>query len=150
MGYTSKNLSRSRRKALSAKVDTQDALHGAIAKIGESRRDIKKLNERMAKDEISNRELQVIGMYGKRREADKTLKRADYDEFKSNYNKAIASGKFEHPDNFIPEFEDWYANRTKASIGGSLQSASDMKQGGFDVNKLNVLMQIMELQHGRK
>ena len=47
MGYRSKNLSRSRRKALSAKVDTQDALHGAIAKIGEASRDIKSLNEKV-------------------------------------------------------------------------------------------------------
>ena len=150
MGYQSKNLSRSRRKASSARVDTQDALHGAIAKIGESRRDIKKLNERIVKDDTSNRELQVIGMYGKRREADKTLKRADYDEFRGNYDKAIASGQFEHPDNSIPEFEDWYVNRTKASIGGSLQSASDLKQNKLDVGGLNVLMKIMELQNGRK
>jgi hypothetical protein len=150
MGYQSKNLSRSRRKASSARADTQGALHAAIAKIGESRRDIKKLNEKIVKDDTSNRELQVIGMYGKRKEADKTLKRADYDEFKSSYKAAIDSGEFDHPNNFFPEFEDWYVNRTKASIGGSLQSASALKQNKLDVSGLNVLMKITELQNGRK
>jgi len=150
MGYTSKNLSRSRRKALSAKVDTQDALHGAIAKIGEASRDIKSLNEKVVQDETTNRDLRIIKYYSDQRSAERKLKRADYDEFKSNYNTAIDSGNFDHPDNFLPEFDDWFVNRTKARIGGSLQSASDMKQGGFDVNNLNVLMRILELKNAKK
>ena len=56
MGYTSKNLSGSRRKALSAKVDTQDALHGAISSINESSRGIKDLTKQIAQDKISDRE----------------------------------------------------------------------------------------------
>jgi hypothetical protein len=150
MGYKSKNLSRTRRLASSAKADTQADLHKAISNIGEASRGIKSLNEKVAKNAASDRDIQVIGHYAKIKDDDKDLKRTEYSEYKNKYNMAIDSGDYDHPSNFFPEFDDWYQNRTSASLGGSLMSASKLKQGAFDVNSLNIMMQLWELENGKK
>lgn len=149
MGYTSKNLSGSRRKALSAKVDTQDALHGAISSINESSRGIKDLTKQIAQDKISDRELRYAQMYGGIKAKDRALKETEYSEFKDSYDMAIATGDFDSEDNAFPEFDDWYENRTKAILGGASISSSDLKQGELDIEKLNIIMKLQEMRYGR-
>ena len=150
MGYKRRNTGRTGRIAASEAADTQGALHQALSDIGSAKRGIKSLNEKVVIDEKSNKELRVVGMYGKMKSDDKELKRVDYDQFKSNYDKAIASGDYADGNNSFPEFNDWYQNRTKATIDGNLVSATDLNQGELDVEKLNLIMQLMEMKNATK
>jgi len=149
MGYTSKNLSGSRRKAASASADTQAKLHQAISSVNESSRGLKDLTKKVAEDKISDRELRYVGLYGGMKAKDRAQKETEYSEWKESYDMAIATGDYKDDENFFPEFNDWYKNRTKAIIGGTSVSASDMKQGKVDIDKLNLLMKLREMSYGR-
>jgi|TARA_R110000824_G_scaffold386715_3_gene581727 hypothetical protein len=150
MGYNRRNTGRTGRIAASKKADTQGDLHLALADINSAKRNIKDLNKQIVSDEKSNKELRMLGYYGKMKADDRELKRTDYDKFKSSYDKAISSGNYTGANNSFPEYDDWYENRTKASINGNLVSASDLEQGSFDVDQLNLIMQLMEMKNGNK
>ena len=149
MGYTSKNLRGSRRKAASASADTQAKLHQAISSVNESSRGLKDLTKKVAADKISDRELRVVKYYSDMKSQDKQLKLDDYSKFKDSYVMAIATGDYDSADNFFPDFNDWYKNRTKAVLGGTSVSSSDMKQGKVDIDKLNLLMKLREMNYGK-
>lgn len=149
MGYTSKNLSGSRRKAVSASADTQSKLHQAISSVNESSRGIKDLTKKIAQDKISNRELRYVQMYGGIKAKDRALKETEYSEWKDRYDKAIATGDFDSGDNYFPGFDDWYENRTKAVLGGAPVSSSEMRQNEVDIDKLNLLMKLREMNYGK-
>jgi len=147
MGYKSKNLSSSRGKAHTAAGETQGLLHDAIANIGAASRGIKSLDARMKRSALADRDIRYTAYAAKRRSDDKLLKRKDYDKWQGKWQKAVSDDEYQGKDNFFPEFDDWYTNRTDAKIGGKSISYSDMNMGNYDVDNINLIMKLMEMNN---
>ena len=150
MAYKSKNLSRSRRKAFSEKSNTQSQLHKAIGSIRQAGREQVKLDEMIKLNEASKRDSRFLGYAAKRNKDNRVYARAGYDSWKKNYDSLIATDKYkDSTDNFFPTFDEHHEKRTKARIGGVEMSQSDMNTGNFDIEKLNLYMQLHQLSKGK-
>ena len=102
----------------------------------------------------SNEELRgttrTMAVYGKRSQDDMDFAKTEYDSWKSNYDKLVKTDKYkDSANNFFPEFDDFWKKRAKAKVGGVEMSQSDMSMGNFDIDKLNLTMQLMQMNQGK-
>lgn len=150
MGYRSKDTSRSRRTATAARADSQDKLYQAISEIKSANRKKKELVQQEASNKKLNQKSTLLSYYSTEAKEDKEISERDYAEWKGEYESAIALDEYKDGDNFFPTYDDFSKKRAKATIGGVQMSRSDMKQGIFDIEKLNLIMKLQDLQMNKK
>jgi hypothetical protein len=140
MGYKSKNLSRTRRKVVSAKTGQQDNLFKALDSLQtfkSENKELTELNEKISEGMLGTAVLRNVT---ENRRRGKAIGREKYDTWKESFDSFVQDNKYTNVS--FPEFDDWYKNRTKASINNKKMSISDMSFEN-DPERFNILMNMM-------
>jgi len=148
MGYKSKNLSRSRNRAIAAKNDTNLELNKALGSLA----DFKRESEMLEKIKKVNNEFQstvdTIGIYTKYYGQKRRNDLEDYNSWKNKFNTLVEEKGYE--ESSFPEFEDWRKNRTLANVGGRSMTYSDFNVEPIDIDKMNDILFLEGLKKNGK
>tara|TARA_Y100001938_G_C8035748_1_gene403229 strand:- start:626 stop:1057 length:432 start_codon:yes stop_codon:yes gene_type:complete len=142
MAYKSRNLNITRNRASAANTSALTDLNDALSGMNEFKsgvQDLLKIKKRTDKDKQSIQKLVTLQQF-KNFSEDMSMK--EYEQYKTNFMDMVEKDKIE--DYTFPDFEDFYKQRTLATIKGDTYSPSDLKVSydNLNIEKMNRIMRM--------
>ena len=143
MAYKSRNLNITRNRASAASKNTLSDLNDALAGMSEFKtgvQDLLKIRKRTSADKKSIEKLITLKQF---QDFSKDMSMKEYEQYKTNFMNMVEKDKVE--DYTFPEFEDFYRQRTLATIKGDTYSPSDLKVS-FDNQNIEKMNRILRMK----
>jgi len=146
MAYKAKNTAIPLAKASAAKADTESRLDSTLRSFDRFKLENKKLAEMQVSNEKMQTKADILAPYAQMQADDKAEDLTKYNKWKGQFDELV--NKKESSDFTFPEFDDWHDNRTKATIGDTEWSYSDMNMAKINPEKLNDMLEMIKAQYG--